>query len=185
MAEDVTVRRATEADLDAINRIYNDEVLTNVASWDFEAWSIEQRREWFAEHEGDETTPVFVAELASEPGGEVAGMSYLSQYRPRPGYRYTRENTVYVDPRFHRRGIGAQLLGALVEEARRVGLRTVVAVIEGSNDASVALHEQFGYERVGLLHDAGYKFGRWLDSIYMELRLPGPEGGGDGAGDGG
>jgi phosphinothricin acetyltransferase len=138
-----------------------------------------QRRQWFAEHDRDETTPVFVADA----GGEVAGMSYLSSYRPRPGYRYTRENTVYVDPRFHRRGIGAQLLGALVDEAGRVGLRSVIAVIEGSNDASIALHERFGYEQVGLMHDVGHKFGGWLDSVYMELRLPGPPGGLEPAGE--
>ncbi|MEE8338193.1 MAG: N-acetyltransferase family protein [Dehalococcoidia bacterium] len=166
-----TVRPATVADLPAINRIYNDEVEHRVASWDFEPWGIEQRREWFAEHQRDVTTPVFVAEV----DGRVAGMSYLSWYRPRPGYRYTRENTVYIDPRFHRRGLGALLLGALIEAARESGLRTLIAVIEGSNEASVALHERLGFERAGLLRDVGFKFDGWLDSVYMQLRLPGPD----------
>lgn len=166
------IRPATAADLDAINRIYNDEVLHRVASWDFEPWSSEQRREWLAHHESDETTPVFVAEV----GGEVAGMSYLSWYRPRPGYTFTRENTVYIDPRFHRRGLGGLLLGALIEAARESGLRTLIAVIEGSNEGSIALHERFGFEHAGLLRDVGFKFDRWLDSVYMQLRLPEPGG---------
>ncbi len=165
------VRPATEADLEAINRIYNDEVVHRVASWDFEPWSIEQRREWLAEHERDETTPVFVVEL----GGEVVGMSFLSWYRPRPGYRYTRENTVYIDLQFHRRGLGSLLLGALIERARETGVRALIAVIEGSNEASIALHERLGFEHAGRLHDVGNKFDRWLDSVYMQFRLPGPD----------
>jgi phosphinothricin acetyltransferase len=164
------IRPATEADLEAINDIYNDEVLHRVASWDYEPWSIEQRRQWLADHQGDATTPVFVAEVA----GEVAGMSYLSWYRPRPGYTFTRENTVYIDERFQRRGLGALLLGALIEAAEASGLRTLIAVIEGSNEASIALHARFGFERAGLLREVGFKFDDWLDSVYMQLRLAPP-----------
>jgi len=162
------IRRATEADLKAINEIYNDEVLHRVASWDYEAWSIDQRRQWLDHHDSDATTPVFVAEL----DGEVAGMSYLSWYRPRPGYTFTRENTVYIDARFHRRGLGGLLLGALIESARANELRTLIAVIESSNEGSIALHARFGFEQVGLLRDVGFKFDGWLDSVYMQLRLP-------------
>jgi phosphinothricin acetyltransferase len=164
------IRPATEVDLEAINEIYNDEVLHRVASWDFEPWGIEQRRQWLAEHERDVTTPVFVAEVA----GEVAGMSYLSWYRPRPGYTFTRENTVYIDARFQRQGIGALLLGALIEAGEASELRTLIAVIESSNEASIALHARFGFERAGLLREVGFKFDDWLDSVYMQLRLSVP-----------
>ena len=164
------IRPATEVDLEAINEIYNDEVLHRVASWDFEPWGIEQRRQWLAEHERDVTTPVFVAEVA----GEVAGMSYLSWYRPRPGYTFTRENTVYIDARFQRQGIGALLLGALIEAGEASELRTLSAVIESSNEASIALHARFGFERAGLLREVGFKFDDWLDSVYMQLRLSVP-----------
>ncbi len=162
------IRPATEADLEAINDIYNDEVLHRVASWDYEVWSIDRRRQWLADHQQDATTPVFVADVA----GEVAGMSYLSWYRPRPGYTFTRENTVYIDARFQRRGIGTLLLGALIEAAEASDLRTLIAVIEGSNEASIALHGRFGFEQAGLLREVGFKFGGWLDSVYMQLRLP-------------
>ena len=155
------IRRATEADLEAINEIYNDEVLHRVASWDYEAWSIDQRRQWLDHHDSDATTPVFVAEL----DGEVAGMSYLSWYRPRPGYTFTRENTVYIDARFHRRGLGGLLLGALIESARANQLRTLIAVIEGSNEGSIALHERFGFKQTGSMGRVGGKFGRWLGVV--------------------
>ena len=149
-AEGFTIRPATAADLAAINRIYNDEVLHGTATWDEQPWSAEQRRAWLEDR--DASTPVLVAEA----GGEVAGFGYLSQYRPKVGYRFTREDTVYVDPRFHRRGIGGELL---------------VALIEATNIASVALHERYRFELIGTEREVGFKFGRWLDSVYMELLL--------------
>jgi len=112
--------------------------------------------------------PVFVAEV----DGEVAGMSYLSIYRPRIGYRHTRENTVYVDQAFHRRGIGSLLLGRVIEAAAELNMRVLMAVIEASNEASIELHARLGYQRVGTAHRIGFKFGRWLDSTYMEYTFP-------------
>jgi L-amino acid N-acyltransferase YncA len=161
-----TIRPATEADLPAINRIYNYEILNGVAAWEEEPWSMERRRQWFIDH--DETMPVFVAEV----DGEVAGMSYLSIYRPRIGYRHTRENTVYVDQAFHRRGIGSLLLGRVIEAAAELNMRVLMAVIEASNEASIELHARLGYQRVGTAHRIGFKFGRWLDSTYMEYTFP-------------
>src|SRR5687768_14621870 len=97
------IRPATEADLVEINRIYNHEVATGVATWDIEPWSLERRHAWFAEH--DASTPVLVADA---PGveGTLAGFGYLALHRPRAGYRYSREDTLYVDPPYQRRGIG-------------------------------------------------------------------------------
>ena len=164
-AEGFTIRPATAADLAAINRIYNDEVLHGTATWDEQPWSAEQRRAWLEDR--DASTPVLVAEA----GGEVAGFGYLSQYRPKVGYRFTREDTVYVDPRFHRRGIGGELLVALIEAARRSDVHALIAVIEATNIASVALHERYRFELIGTEREVGFKFGRWLDSVYMELLL--------------
>jgi L-amino acid N-acyltransferase len=163
------IRPAVEADLAAINRIYNDEVLHGIATWDLEPWSEARRREWFREH--DAGTPVLVAEHE----GELAGFAYLSAYRGKPGYRFTRENTVFVDPRLHRRGIGRLLLAALIEEARRLRLRTLVAWIEAGNAASIELHRAAGYTEVGHERETGYKFGRWLDAVEMQLLLDRPE----------
>ncbi len=161
------VRHAAASDLGAINRIYNHELLHGTATWDEEPWSIEQRREWFEQH--DQSTPVLVAEL----DGGVVGFAYLSLYRPKVGYRFTRENTVYVEEGHQGRGVGRRLLEALLEEARRGGVHAVIAVIEAENAVSIRLHERLGFELIGTEREVGFKFGRWLDSVYMELLLGG------------
>jgi L-amino acid N-acyltransferase YncA len=160
------IRPATRDDLPAINDIYNEQIRTGVATWDYAPWTLEARRRWFDDH--DPAEPVLIADLA----GEVAGFGYLSWYRGKIGYQYTREDTLYVDPRFQRRGLGALLLAALVDQARERGIRAVIAQIEASNTASIALHERFGFVRLGLERQVGYKFDRWLDAQPMELLLP-------------
>ena len=164
----LAVRHAAAGDLDAINDIYNHEVLHGTATWDEEPWSIEQRRAWFEQH--DQSTPVLVAEL----DGGVVGFAYLSLYRPRVGYRFTRENTVYVEAGYRGRGVGRRLLEALLEEARRSSVHAVIAVIEAENAVSIRLHERLGFELIGTEREVGFKFGRWLDSVHMELLLSGP-----------
>ncbi|MCC7365394.1 MAG: N-acetyltransferase [Dehalococcoidia bacterium] len=163
----VTVRAATQADLAAIQRIHSQAVLETTATWDEEPWPWEQRLHWFQEHEADPTTPVFVAEV----GGEVAGFSYLSWYRPKVGYRFTREDTVYVDPAFHRKGVGRLLVGRVVEAARELGLHSLIAAIEAENVASIELHRAHGFAVVGTERETGYKFGRFLSATYMQLML--------------
>jgi phosphinothricin acetyltransferase len=163
------VRDATAADLPRIHAIYNEAILTTTATWDEEPWPFEQRQEWWREHQADPTTPVLVAEV----DGEVAGFSYLSWYRKKSGYRFTREDTVYIDPAYHRRGLGRALMAPLIDRARGLGLHVVIASIEASNDASIALHRSLGFELVGREREVGFKFGRWLDSVYMQVILPG------------
>lgn len=164
-SDPATIRPAAAADLPAINRIYNDEVLHGTATWDETPWTPEQRERWFGQH--DASTPVLVAEV----DGAVAGFAYLSRYRTKRGYRFTREDTVYVDAPYHRRGIGVRLLEALLDEARGAGMHAVIAVIEAENAVSIRLHERFGFVRAGYLREAGFKFGRWLDCVEMELLL--------------
>lgn len=165
---DHRIRPALDRDLEAINRVYNDEILHRTNTWELEPWPIERRREWFIEHESDPTLTVLVAEVE----GECAGFAYLSLYRPRAGYRYTRESTVYVDLRYHRMGIGRALMEALLEVARAQPVRALLAVIEASNVASIELHRVLGYEQDAVRRQVGRKFGRWLDSVEMELLLP-------------
>lgn len=167
-AATVRVRPASADDLPAVHRLYNDEVLGGVATWDIEPWSWERRVEWFAEH--DENTPVLVA----EQDRQVVGFAYLSIYRPKPGYGCTRENTIFVDPRFHRAGIGRLLLGALIEEARRIGMHTLVAWIESENVGSIELHRSLGYTVIGTERETGFKFGRWLNTVEVQLMLREP-----------
>jgi phosphinothricin acetyltransferase len=164
----VQVRKAREDDLDTIQRIYNDEILTGVATWDEEPWSMERRQAWFKEH-GD-LTPVLVA----EEGGKVAGFAYLTLMSQKRGYRFAREDTIYIDPAFQGRGIGKVLLEALLDEARRIGVRLVFASIEATNMTSIALHERFGFRVVGTLENAGFKFGAWRSTTYMQLDLGEP-----------
>jgi phosphinothricin acetyltransferase len=162
------IRDAAFGDLEAINEIYNHEVLHGTATWDYEPWPIERRREWFAER--DETTPTLVAEA----DGRVAGYAFLSVFRPRPGYRHTREDSVYVAQSMRGQRIGDALLAAVVERARILGVRCVIGVIETSNLASIRLHLNHGFEEAGTVRDAGRKFGRWLDITTVQLVLPGP-----------
>lgn len=165
---DLRVRPVRESDLEAIQRIYNHEILTGTATWDLQPWSDEQRREWLHEHAADPSIPVVVAEVE----GEVAGFAYLSIYRAKAGYRYARETSVYVDERFHRAGVGRALMEVQLAAARALGLHALLAVIEAANEASIRLHAGLGFERVALKREVGRKFGRWLDSVEMELLLP-------------
>lgn len=163
---EVTVRPATEADLPAINAIYNREILEGVATWDTEPWTAEARLAWFHAH----THPGEVI-LAAEAGGETVGFGYLSLYRVRLGYRFTREDTVYVRPDIQRAGVGRLLLVALLDEARRTGMHAVVARIEASNVGSIALHRSLGFEVLGEERETGRKFDRWLSLVQMQIVL--------------
>ncbi|MGE5536293.1 MAG: N-acetyltransferase family protein, partial [Acidobacteriota bacterium] len=112
--------------------------------------------------------PYIVAEI----DGAVAGYAYASLYRTRPAYRFTVENSVYVAPELHRRGIGRKLLEQLIEECTARGFRQMIAVIGDSNQAaSIALHKACGFEPVGTLKNIGYKFDRWLDTPLMQRAL--------------
>lgn len=164
----ITVRPATETDLPAMLRIYNDEIATGTATWDEAPWSMEQRRTWFASH-GD-SEPILIA----EEDGQVAGFAYLTLMSGKSGWRFTREDTIYLDPKYRRRGIGRLLLETLLARARELGLRLIVASITSDNAASITLHGNAGFEVMGTMHNAGYKFGRWMDTTYMQLDLGAP-----------
>jgi len=160
-----SVRPATEADLVAINDIYNHYVLHSTCTYQEEPEPIEGRRQWFAHH--DAQHPIIVAET----DGRVVGWGSLSAYHARSAYRRTVENSVYVHHERHRRGIGSALLNNLIDRARALGHRAIIAGIDAEQAASVGLHARFEFQKVGQLKQVGYKFGRWLDVIYMELLL--------------
>ncbi len=163
------LRPAAKSDLVAINDIYNHYVLNSTCTYQEEPEPIIGRRRWFGHH-GDKH-PVIVA----ESGGQVVGWGSLSAYHPRSAYSRTVENSVYVHHQHHRRGIGSLLLEELIVRARKLGLRAIIAVIDGEQTASVALHARFHFEKVGHFKQVGFKFGRWLDVIYMELLLNTPQ----------
>jgi phosphinothricin acetyltransferase len=116
--------------------------------------------------------------LVAEALGRIAGYAYVQAYRPRPAYRFTVEDSVYIAPDMQGRGIGAALLAALVARCQEAGFRRMVAVIgDSAQHASIGLHRRAGFLACGTLHSVGYKFGRWLDVVLMEL----PLGEGDGS----
>jgi phosphinothricin acetyltransferase len=159
------IRPATAADLEAVNAIYNHYVLTSTATYQTEPELIEARRAWFAAH--DAAHPVLLAEL----DGQVLGWGSLSPFHDRAAYAHTVENSVYVHQAHHRRGIGAALLQELLRLGQQAGHRTVIAAIDSEQAPSVALHRRFEFVPVGRLQAVGYKFGRWLDVIYMQRML--------------
>jgi L-amino acid N-acyltransferase YncA len=158
------IRDATEDDLKAILDIYNAEVMTGTATWDLEPRSWDEQLAWFAAH-----CAPYCAIVAVESDGLVAGWGSLSRFHPRPGYRFTVEDTVYVRPDRQRRGIGRALLMELVERGQAGGFRAMLGKISGDNTPSIELHRACGFFEAGRERELGYKFDRWLDVVTMEL----------------
>jgi len=163
---ELSIRAAGEGDLPAINAIYNHYVTSATCTWQYEPTPAAERRVWLAAH-GPEH-PVTVAML----DGEVVGFGSLGPYRPREGYRFTVENTVYVHPERQRRGIGRALLADLIERARALGHRSIIAGVSSDQPASLALHRAHGFVEVARLREVGFKFGLWLDLIFLQRMLP-------------
>ena len=165
IARQPIIRAATAADLFSINDIYNHFVLHSTCTYQEEQETIDAREKWFRHH--GEKHPIVVAEMA----GDVVGWGSLSVYRARSAYRQTVEDSVYVRHKHHGCGIGSLILAELISRARALGHHAIIAGIDAEQNASVALHAKFGFERTGCLRQVGFKFGRWLDVIYMELLL--------------
>jgi L-amino acid N-acyltransferase YncA len=161
------VRESCERDLAAIADIYAHHVKSGLASFEEvppSAAELKARRAAVL----DSQLPYLVAEL----DGEVAGYAYASSYRSRSAYRYTIEDSVYVASGLHGRGIGAALLGALLERCETGPWRQMLAVIgDSGNAASIALHRRYGFERVGTFKAVGFKLGRWVDTVLMQRAL--------------
>lgn len=162
----VTLRSATEADLAAINDIYNHYVELSTCTYQETPETPEGRLAWFRRHGGPH--PVIVAEA----GEAVVGWGSLSSFHPRSAFRHTVENSVYVRHDHHGRGIGSLLLQDLISRARSLGHRAIIAAIDANQAPSLALHAKFQFQEVGRLRRVGLKFGRWLDVVYLELQLP-------------
>ncbi len=167
MTEPITIRPAGAHDVPAIQRIYNREILDGVATLDEWPWTDARRRAWLETYR-DEMVIVAQGEET------VVGFAHFTPMQ-KFGFRFTREVTVYVDPRHHRGGVGRQLVEALIEGAHERDLHVLIARITRGNDASVALFESLGFEQTGLRSEFGYKFGRWTDVIEMQLTLQSAE----------
>lgn len=165
MPEGVILRPATLDDLAAVSAIYNHYVQRSTCTYQTEPESLADRRAWFDAHDAEH--PVIVAERA----GIVVGWASLSRYNPREGYRRTVDNSVYVHHDAHGQGIGLALLTDLIERAKALGHHAIIAMISADQAPSVALHERLGFKKVAHLLEVGFKFGRWLDVVFMQRLL--------------
>ena len=162
----ITIRHATEDDLPAILEIYNDVIIHTTAVYDYEPHTLEMRRQWFITKK-EQGFPVFVA----ADDEKIVGLSSIGPFRAWAAYKYSVENSVYVSADSRGRGIGKLLIPPLIVVARELGLHTIIAGIDAANEASLKLHEHFGFKEVAHFREVGYKFDRWLDLKFLQLVL--------------
>lgn len=161
------IRPTVEADLPAITEIYDHAVRHGTATFELTPPDLaEMTRRYRALMDGG--FPYLVGLLE----GEVVGYAYAGPYRPRPAYRFTVENSVYLKPAIHRRGIGLSLMQRLIGECQARGYRQMIAVIgDSANAGSIGVHTRCGFQMIGTHPNVGLKFGRWLDTVMMQLAL--------------
>jgi phosphinothricin acetyltransferase len=164
---DATIRPAEAGDIAAITRIYADAVTNGTATFEIEPPDrAEMTRRQAALIAGN--YPCVIAERS----GTVAGYAYASHFHTRPAYRWSIEDSIYVDPQFHGQGLGRLLLTRLLVDAKTRGFRQMIAVIgDSANAASIAVHAAVGFRLIGTLRSVGFKHGRWLDTVIMQRPL--------------
>ena len=167
MAASILVRPSADADIPAITGIYGHHVLHGLASFEEVAPAVEE----MARRRADIVAKGFPY-LVAEEAGQVVGYAYCSGYRPRSGYRFSVEDSIYVAPGRGGAGIGSLLLPRLVDAATALGARQMIAVIgDSANHGSIRLHARFGFRHAGTLEAIGFKLGRWVDSVLMQRAL--------------
>ncbi len=165
-ARPANLRLAVRNDAAAILAIYNYEVERTTATFDLTPRSFVQQEEWILAR-----SQAFAAIVATDADDKVIGFASLSPYKERAAYRTSVENSVYVDRSVHGRGVGRQLLTAILDQAAEHGFHAVFARIEASGSASRALHVACGFTLIGVEREVGRKFGRWLDVALMQCLL--------------
>jgi len=163
----LVVRDADDSDMQAVQRIYAFYVLHGLATFEEAPPTVGElllRRRIIV----DARLPYLVATL----GNDIAGYAYAGFYRPRPAYRYTVEDSVYVADTFRSKGVGSALLSAVIERCEQGDWRQMIAVVgDSENLGSIALHRRFGFKHVGTLKAVGFKLGRWVDTVLMQRTL--------------
>jgi L-amino acid N-acyltransferase YncA len=163
----VEIRPTEESDLPAITAIYGEAVRTGTATFELDPPDLAEMTRRFRALV-DNGFPYLVALL----DGQLVGYAYAGPYRPRPAYRFTVENSVYLAPASHRRGIGLRLMQQLIPACEARGFRQMIAVIgDSANAGSIGLHTRCGFQMIGTHPNVGLKFGRWLDTVMMQLPL--------------
>ncbi|KAB2851633.1 MAG: N-acetyltransferase [Hyphomicrobiaceae bacterium] len=165
--KELVVRPAARADIAAITSIYAHAVAHGVASFELTPPNEAEMTRRF-----EAIASAGYPYLVAERGGEILGYAYLSAYRSRPAYKSTVENSIYVSPKAQRLGTGRILLAELISKAESLGYRQIIAVIgDSANSPSINLHRAMGFTFAGTLHSVGFKHGRWLDSVLMQLAV--------------
>jgi phosphinothricin acetyltransferase len=162
----VDIRNVRPEDSEAIAQIYAHHVLHGTASYELEPPTAEQTLAKI-----DRITGRGWPFLVAQENGEAVGYAYAEQLRDRPAYRFTCENSIYIRADRLGRGIGKALLKELCSRCTAIGFRQMIAVIGGAEPASIGLHESCGFKAAGRLESVGWKKGRWLDTVYMQLAL--------------
>jgi phosphinothricin acetyltransferase len=161
------IRPATPADILAITRIYAEAVEHGTASFELEP-PVEAEMARRMQSLSDGGFPY----LAAEIDGVLVGYAYAGPYRPRRAYRFSVEDSIYVDPGAHRKGVGRALMLRLIEESERRGYRQMIAVIgDSAQTPSIELHRAAGFRMIGAIENVGFKFDRWLDTVLMQREL--------------
>jgi L-amino acid N-acyltransferase YncA len=162
-----TIRPSTEQDLPAIAAIYAHHVLTGTATFETipptEAEMAARRSDVLAKG---------LPYLVADDQGQVLGFAYCQWFKPRPAYRFSAEDSIYLHPNASGKGLGRRLLAELASQSEAAGIRKLIAVIgDSANAASIAVHRSAGFEPVGVMKSCGWKFGQWLDIVLMEKSL--------------
>ncbi len=160
------IRKYRTEDCPVILEIINDQILNGVALYDYQPRSLTQQLAIF-EDKLQKGFPVIVAVL----NNEVVGFGYYSEFRFREAYKFTVEHSLYANKNHIGKGIGNLLLTELITLAKNQGLHTMIGVIDSENESSIAFHEKFGFEKAGFLKETGFKFDRWLHSVFMQKML--------------
>ncbi|GAA4254635.1 GNAT family N-acetyltransferase [Azospirillum formosense] len=163
----MNIRSSRPDDLERIQAIYAHHVLTGAASFEEVPPGLEElaRRR-------DDVLARGMPYVVAEMGGRVIGYAYAGPYRLRTAYRYSVEDSIYLDPDFMGRGVGRALLSTLIDRCEEAGCRQMIAVIgDSANASSIGLHRSLGFVSAGLLKAVGFKFGRWVDSVLMQRPL--------------
>ncbi len=162
----VLIENATKNDIPQILDIVNHYIENDTCIYDLEPRALEKQMEWF-ENQTSNNYPVLVAKLDNE----LIGFASYSQFRPKVGYKFCMEHSVYVAHNKKGNGAGKLLLQALIESAENQHIHTLIGGIDANNQNSIEFHKQFGFEIVGRMNEVGYKFNRWLDLVWMQKTI--------------
>lgn len=163
------IRAATQQDLPDILAIYNDVIANSTAVYCDEPVPLTERQTWY-ENRMAQGYPVLVA----EEQGRVIGYASFGDFRAFPGFRYTVEHSVHLTAECRGKGIGTALVAALLPIAREMGKHVMVAGIDAANQGSIRFHQRLGFTEVARMPEVGFKFGRWLDLVFMQRQLDQP-----------